>query len=129
MMPTGGPSAAGWRRTLLPAQAQLVELRVVVQEVVVPVYVEAEQLAPPVPLPFARIPNEQLLGYGVPENGSTTSGPLLRTACLTWQTICRPRQRRLCWSWLWAELRSRPYLCRWVAIRSATPTPCAGSAP
>ena len=49
--------------------AQLVELREVVQEVVVPVYVEAEQQAPPKPLPFARIPDEQLLGYGVPEEG------------------------------------------------------------
>ena len=47
--------------------AQLVELREVVQEVVVPVYVEAEQQIPPKPLPFARIPDEQLLGYGVPE--------------------------------------------------------------
>ena len=42
--------------------AQLVELR----EVVVPVYVEAEQ-APAKSLPFVRIPDEQLLGYGVPE--------------------------------------------------------------
>ena len=47
--------------------AQLVELREVVQEVVVPVYVEAEQQIPPKPLPFAWIPDEQLLGYGVPE--------------------------------------------------------------
>ena len=47
--------------------AQLVELREVVQEVVVPVYVETEQQAPAKPLPFARIPREQLLGYGVPE--------------------------------------------------------------
>ena len=47
--------------------AQLVELREVVQEVVVPVYVEAEQQIPAKPLPFARIPDEQLLGYGVPE--------------------------------------------------------------
>ena len=46
--------------------AQLVELREVVREVVVPVYVEAVQ-APAKPLPFARIPREQLLGYGVPE--------------------------------------------------------------
>ena len=47
--------------------AQLVELREVVQEVVVPVYVEAKQQTPPKPLPFTRIPDEQLLGYGVPE--------------------------------------------------------------
>ena len=46
--------------------AQLVELREVVQEVVVPVYVEAVQV-PAKPLSFARIPSEQLLGYGVPE--------------------------------------------------------------
>ena len=48
--------------------AQLVELREVVQEVVVPVYVEEERARlPPKPLSFARIPDEQLLGYGVPE--------------------------------------------------------------
>ena len=47
--------------------AQLVELREVVQEVVVPVYVEEERQTPPKPSPFARIPYEQLLGYGVPE--------------------------------------------------------------
>ena len=47
--------------------AQLVELREVVQEVVVPVYVEEERPAPPKPSPFARIPDEQLLGYGVPQ--------------------------------------------------------------
>lgn len=47
--------------------AQLVELREVVQEVVVPVYVEAERQASAKPLPFAGIPDDQLLGYGVPE--------------------------------------------------------------
>ena len=47
--------------------AQLVELREVVQEVVVPVYVEEERTALPKSLPFTRVPDEQLLGYGVPE--------------------------------------------------------------
>ena len=47
--------------------AQLVELREVVQEVVVPVYVEAEQTLPLKPAVFARISDDQLLGYGVPE--------------------------------------------------------------
>ena len=47
--------------------AQLVELREVVQEVVVPVYVEGERSARPRSSPFARISDEQLLGYGVPE--------------------------------------------------------------
>ena len=47
--------------------AQLVELREVVQEVVVPVYVEVETQAPQKPSPFAGVPNDQLLSYGVPE--------------------------------------------------------------
>ena len=47
--------------------AQMVELREVVQEVVVPVYVEEERTAPPKSFLFARITDEQLLGYGVPE--------------------------------------------------------------
>ena len=46
--------------------AQLVELREVVQEIAVPVYVEAEVQAPPKPLLFAHLPDDQLLGYGVP---------------------------------------------------------------
>ena len=46
--------------------AQLVELREVVQEIPVPVYVEAEVQAPPKPLLFALLPDDQLLGYGVP---------------------------------------------------------------
>ena len=46
--------------------AQLVELREVVQEIPVPVYVEAEVQAPPKPLLFAHLPDDQLLGYGVP---------------------------------------------------------------
>ena len=46
--------------------AQLVELREVVQEVAVPVYVESEVPAPPKSPLFAHLPNDQLLGYGVP---------------------------------------------------------------
>ena len=46
--------------------AQLVELREVVQEIAVPVFVEAEQAALPKPPLFAHVPDEQLLGYGVP---------------------------------------------------------------
>ena len=47
--------------------AQLVELREVVQEITVPVYVEADAQAPPKPAVLAHIPESQLLGYGVPE--------------------------------------------------------------
>ena len=46
--------------------AQLVELREVVQEVHVPVYVETEVTAVPKPLLFAHLPDDQLLGFGVP---------------------------------------------------------------
>ena len=46
--------------------AQLVELREVVQEIPIPANVEVEQQSPPKPQLFSRIPNDQLLGYGVP---------------------------------------------------------------
>ena len=58
------------RRTLetnpTTGAAQLVELREVVQETPAPVYVEAEVQAPPKPLLFAHLPNDQLLAHGVP---------------------------------------------------------------
>jgi hypothetical protein len=47
--------------------AQLVELRETYQEVVVPVYVQQELPAPPKPLLFAGTSDNELLGYGVPE--------------------------------------------------------------
>ena len=47
--------------------AQLVELREVVREIPVLIYVEVEQEPPPKPLVFTHIPDDQLLGYGVPE--------------------------------------------------------------
>ena len=46
--------------------AQLVEIRERVEEVVVPIYVQTTLAAPPKPLVFARLSEEQLLGYGVP---------------------------------------------------------------
>ena len=46
--------------------AQLVELREVIQEVPIPTYVEAEHRAAPKLQLFAHIPEDQLLGYGVP---------------------------------------------------------------
>ena len=48
--------------------AQLVELREVIQEVATPKYVEAEHRAAPKPQLIAPIPDDQLLGYGVPVN-------------------------------------------------------------
>lgn len=46
--------------------AQLVEVRETVREILIPKYVEAVQAAPPKAPLFAAIPEEQLLGYGVP---------------------------------------------------------------
>ncbi len=47
--------------------AQIVEVRETVQEITVPRYVEAEQEAPPKTPLFADTPEDDLLGYGVPE--------------------------------------------------------------
>lgn len=46
--------------------AQLVEIRERVQEIVVPAYVEALPSARTKPLLFAGMPDEELMGYGVP---------------------------------------------------------------
>ena len=46
--------------------AQLVEVKETVQEVTIPVYVEVEQPAQPKPALFVGVPEDELLGYGVP---------------------------------------------------------------
>lgn len=46
--------------------AQLVEIRERVEEIKVPKYVEVAQPAPPKPLLFANVPDDDLLRYGVP---------------------------------------------------------------
>ncbi len=46
--------------------AQIVEVREMVREIIVPKYVEAEQPAPSKPLLFADISDNDLLSYGVP---------------------------------------------------------------
>lgn len=47
--------------------AQLVEIRERIEEVVIPVFVEAAQAAPPKPPLFLNLSIDVLLGYGVPE--------------------------------------------------------------
>jgi superfamily I DNA/RNA helicase len=47
--------------------AQLVEIRETVKEVVVPVYIQQELPEPPKPCLFAGLKDEELLGYGVPQ--------------------------------------------------------------
>jgi len=58
------------RRKLEPhpktGAAQLVEIRETVQEIAVPVYVEAVPQAPPKPPLFAHLADDTLLTYGVP---------------------------------------------------------------
>ena len=58
------------RRKLVPhpttGAAQLVELREVIQEIPIVSYVTVEQTTPPKHPLFENIPDEQLLGYGVP---------------------------------------------------------------
>ena len=46
--------------------AQLVEVRETVQEIIIPTYVEAAQLAPPKARLFAHVADDALLNYGVP---------------------------------------------------------------
>jgi len=46
--------------------AQLVQMRETVQEIIIPRYVEIEQPAPPKPLLFEHIHEDELLSYGVP---------------------------------------------------------------
>lgn len=45
---------------------QFVEVRETVQEIIIPIYVKTEQLAPPKPLLFAEVSDDHLLNYGVP---------------------------------------------------------------
>ena len=75
--------------------AQLVELREVVQEIPVPVYVGAEVQAPPKPLLFAHLPDDQLLGLRASHwNGRKMSGQPMKTVFSTWPTTCHLRRRR-----------------------------------
>lgn len=46
--------------------AQLVELKEVVQEITVPVYVETAEAAPPKQALFSHLTDDQLMGYGIP---------------------------------------------------------------
>src|ERR1041385_4822207 len=65
-------AAYGWaeRRRLethpKTGAAQLLEIRETVKEIVVPVYVQQKLPAPPKPLLFAKLADDDLLGYGVP---------------------------------------------------------------
>ena len=66
MKPIGGAERRKLETHPTTGAAQLVELREVIQEIAVPVFVEAERAAPPKPPLFPHLPDDQLLGYGVP---------------------------------------------------------------
>jgi superfamily I DNA/RNA helicase len=61
-----GPSGASWKRIRGRGAAQLVEIRETVQEILVPIYVEAPKVAAKKEPLFARFSDDDLLGYGVP---------------------------------------------------------------
>ena len=98
------------------------------QEVVVPVYVEEERTAPPKLSPFVRIPDEQLLGFGVPEEWLDDVRNATEDSVLDLADHLPAEGPRRCWSWPWAGLHSRLFLCQWAATHSATLMPCVASA-
>ena len=66
MTPIGGRSAGKLETHPRTGAAQLVEVREIVEEVPVPVYVPVAQQVLPERMPFADLPDDQLLSYGVP---------------------------------------------------------------
>ena len=85
--------------------AQLVEVRETIQEITVPVYVPTETEVPPKPPLFAEMPDDDLLGYGVPEEWLEEVRARTRIVCWRCPIICREKRRRRCLSWLLAERR------------------------
>ena len=99
--------AYGWaeRRKLethpTTGAAQLVELREVVQEIPVPVYVEAEVQAPPKPLAVSpTCPMTNCWATGFRSNGWKRSSRPMKTAFSTWQITCHLKRQRPCLNWL-----------------------------
>lgn len=102
--------------------AQLVEIRETVREVTIPVYVEAEQPAPPKPLLFDEVTDEQLLNYGVRRNGCRMFVKQPKT--LFWNWLITSRRKLQKRSWIWQPASLRMLLNRWqpVKIRLIIPT-------
>ena len=108
--------------------AQLVEVRETVQEITVPVYVATETEVPTKPPLFAEMPDNDLLGYGVPEEWLEEVRNADEDSLLGLADHLPAKRRRRCLSWLLAEHRrpSRPLLP--PPIRLITPTHSAVSA-
>jgi hypothetical protein len=78
--------------------AQLVEIRETVKEVVIPVYVQAEMAAPPKPRLFADMPDDELLGYGVPAEWLNDVRQATEEASYCWPIACPQKRPKPCWN-------------------------------
>ena len=83
--------------------AQLVEVRERVQEIPVPRYVEAEPAALSKPTLFDDMSEEELLGYGVPEEWLEDVQQSDETHYWSWPTTCLPKQQKHFSNWRPAE--------------------------
>ena len=112
--------------------AQLVEIRETVQEIVVPVYVQAECRSPTgrrEEAAFRRQVRRRTAGLrraGRMAGRRASRRP--KTRCWPWPIICPPRRPRRCWNWRPAASRACPSPSRSRRIRSIIPTPSAASA-
>ena len=107
--------------------AQLVELREVVQEIAVPVYVDAEVQAPPKPLPFTHLLDAQLLGYGVPVERLEAVRAANEDSVLDLADHLPSKRRKPFWNWRWARRLNRPFPQLPGPTPSITLMPCAAS--
>lgn len=100
--------------------AQLVEVREMVQEIMVPLYVPQNVPAPPKSPVFMGVSEDELLGYGVPRgNGWRMLKPRPRIRSSCWRIVCRMKLPRRCWSWRRAASRRRPRSQSPKSIRSS----------
>ena len=79
--------------------AQLVEIRETVQEIVIPLYVQAEPTVTPRASLFASVTDDELLNYGVPTEWLNDVRQATEDTLLPLTTICRLRRRKRSWNW------------------------------
>jgi len=78
--------------------AQLVEVRELVKEIIVPRYVEEEQAAPVSPPLFSSVSDEELLSYGVPEEWLEDARLATEGTYSVWLSIYRLKQLKHYWN-------------------------------
>ena len=99
--------------------AQLVELREVIQEVSVLRYVEAEHRASSKPQLFAHIPEDQLLGYGVPVEWIADVRTADEDSVLNLADHLPAEAAEALLNWPWVRHPNRPFL----PLLAPTPSP------